>query len=114
MCSTLCSPAGPVMEDWDIISPKDVIGSEQLLPERTRTLASAALPLTQSLLTQVQLLSLPIQSVVVRLNVCYMLCVCAFTGLLSDQIELDCHYTEYKLWDTELRFTSNQKSKTLA
>ncbi|KAJ4933783.1 hypothetical protein JOQ06_006594 [Pogonophryne albipinna] len=43
----------PVMEDWDIISPKDVIGSEQLLPERTRTLASAALPLTQSLLTQV-------------------------------------------------------------
>ncbi|XP_010767247.1 TBC1 domain family member 25-like, partial [Notothenia coriiceps] len=47
------SEESPVMEDWDIISPKDVIGSEQLLPERTRTLASAALPLTQSLLTQV-------------------------------------------------------------
>ncbi|KAK5862992.1 hypothetical protein PBY51_000055 [Eleginops maclovinus] len=47
------SEESPVMEDWDIISPKDVIGSEQLLPERTRTLASAALPLTQSLLSQV-------------------------------------------------------------
>ncbi|KAM3618027.1 uncharacterized protein V6R79_014276 [Siganus canaliculatus] len=41
------------MEDWDIISPKDVIGSEQLLAERTRSLASAALPFTQSLLFQV-------------------------------------------------------------
>lgn len=41
------------MEDWDIISPKDVIGSEQLLAERTRSLASAALPFTQSLLSQV-------------------------------------------------------------
>lgn len=47
------STAGPVMEDWDIISPKDVIGSEQLLAERTRSLASAALPFTQSLLSQV-------------------------------------------------------------
>lgn len=45
--------AGPVMEDWDIISPKDVIGSEQLFVERTKSLASAALPFTQSLLTQV-------------------------------------------------------------
>uniref|UniRef100_UPI0037E704E7 TBC1 domain family member 25 n=1 Tax=Semicossyphus pulcher TaxID=241346 RepID=UPI0037E704E7 len=43
----------PVMEDWDIISPKDVIGSEQLLAERTKSLASAALPFTQSLLSQV-------------------------------------------------------------
>ncbi|XP_068180742.1 TBC1 domain family member 25 [Antennarius striatus] len=43
----------PVMEDWDIISPKDVIGSEQLLVERTRSLASAALPFTQTLLSQV-------------------------------------------------------------
>lgn len=47
------SEDSPVMEDWDIISPKDVIGSEQLFSERTRTLASAALPFTQSLLTQV-------------------------------------------------------------
>lgn len=41
------------MEDWDIISPKDVIGSEQLFAERTRSLATAALPFTQSLLSQV-------------------------------------------------------------
>ncbi|XP_047428288.1 TBC1 domain family member 25 [Mugil cephalus] len=47
------SEQSPVMEDWDIISPKDVIGSEQLVAERTRSLASAALPFTQSLLTQV-------------------------------------------------------------
>ncbi|XP_035015712.2 TBC1 domain family member 25 [Hippoglossus stenolepis] len=46
------SEDSPVMEDWDIISPKDVIGSEQLLAERTRSLASAALPFTQSLLSQ--------------------------------------------------------------
>ncbi len=46
------------MEDWDIISPKDVIGSEQLLAERTRSLASAALPFTQSLLSQVPSASL--------------------------------------------------------
>lgn len=51
--STFSSNVGPVMEDWDIISPKDVIGSEQLLVERTRSLASAALPFTQSLLSQV-------------------------------------------------------------
>lgn len=44
------------MEDWDIISPKDVIGSEQLFVERTKSLASAALPFTQSLLSQVCLL----------------------------------------------------------
>lgn len=49
------SNTGPVMEEWDIISPKDVIGSEQLLVERTRSLASAALPFTQSLLSQVLL-----------------------------------------------------------
>ncbi|XP_031167558.1 TBC1 domain family member 25 [Sander lucioperca] len=47
------SEDSPVMEEWDIISPKDVIGSEQLLTERTRSLASAALPFTQSLLSQV-------------------------------------------------------------
>uniref|UniRef100_A0A3P8S940 TBC1 domain family, member 25 n=1 Tax=Amphiprion percula TaxID=161767 RepID=A0A3P8S940_AMPPE len=47
------SEESPVMEDWDIISPKDVIGSEQLLTERTKSLASAALPFTQSLLSQV-------------------------------------------------------------
>ncbi|XP_026224228.1 TBC1 domain family member 25 [Anabas testudineus] len=47
------SEDSPVMEDWDIISPKDVIGSEQLFAERTRSLASAALPFTQSLLSQV-------------------------------------------------------------
>lgn len=47
------SEDSPVMEDWDIISPKDVIGSEQLLAERTKSLASAALPFTQSLLSQV-------------------------------------------------------------
>lgn len=40
------------MEDWDIISPKDVIGSDQLQGEK-RSLASAALPFTQSLLSQV-------------------------------------------------------------
>lgn len=43
----------PVMEDWDIISPKDVLSSEQFFADRTRSLASAALPFTQSLLTQV-------------------------------------------------------------
>uniref|UniRef100_A0A3Q3G0B5 TBC1 domain family, member 25 n=1 Tax=Kryptolebias marmoratus TaxID=37003 RepID=A0A3Q3G0B5_KRYMA len=47
------SEDSPVMEDWDIISPKDVIGSELLLAERTRSLASAALPFTQTLLSQV-------------------------------------------------------------
>ncbi|XP_029911239.1 TBC1 domain family member 25 isoform X2 [Myripristis murdjan] len=46
------SEDSPVMEDWDIISPKDVIGSEQLPGEKTRSLASAALPFTQSLLSQ--------------------------------------------------------------
>ncbi|XP_057686355.1 TBC1 domain family member 25 isoform X2 [Corythoichthys intestinalis] len=47
------SEDSPVMEDWDIISPKDVIGSEQLFAERTKSLASAALPFTQSLMSQV-------------------------------------------------------------
>ncbi|XP_007231967.3 TBC1 domain family member 25 isoform X1 [Astyanax mexicanus] len=42
----------PVLEDWDIISPKDVIGSDQLQGEK-RSLASTALPFTQSLLSQV-------------------------------------------------------------
>ncbi|CAF91261.1 unnamed protein product, partial [Tetraodon nigroviridis] len=47
------SEDSPVLEDWDIISTKDVIGSEQQLVERTKTLASAALPFTQSILSQV-------------------------------------------------------------
>ncbi|XP_064813028.1 TBC1 domain family member 25-like isoform X1 [Oncorhynchus masou masou] len=42
----------PVMEDWDIISPKEVICSDQLPGDR-RSLAAAALPFTQSLLSQV-------------------------------------------------------------
>lgn len=48
----LFSSVGPVLEDWDIISPKDVIGSDQLAGEK-RSLAAAALPFTQSLLSQV-------------------------------------------------------------
>ncbi|KAL7884989.1 hypothetical protein AOLI_G00077590 [Acnodon oligacanthus] len=46
------SEDSPVLEDWDIISPKDVIGSDQLQGEK-RSLASTALPFTQSLLSQV-------------------------------------------------------------
>ncbi|XP_051510110.1 TBC1 domain family member 25 [Myxocyprinus asiaticus] len=46
------SEDSPILEDWDIISPKDVIGSDQLQGEK-RSLASAALPFTQSLLSQV-------------------------------------------------------------
>ncbi|XP_026779543.3 TBC1 domain family member 25 isoform X1 [Pangasianodon hypophthalmus] len=46
------SEDSPVLEDWDIISPKDVIGSDQLQGEK-RSLTSTALPFTQSLLSQV-------------------------------------------------------------
>nr|XP_023675051.1 TBC1 domain family member 25 isoform X3 [Paramormyrops kingsleyae] len=46
------SEDSPLLEDWDIISPKDVIGSD-LLPAERRSLAAAALPFTQSLLSQV-------------------------------------------------------------
>ncbi|KAG5282374.1 hypothetical protein AALO_G00055300 [Alosa alosa] len=46
------SEDSPVLEDWDIISPKDVIGSDQLAGEK-RSIAAAALPFTQSLLSQV-------------------------------------------------------------
>ncbi|TRY93485.1 hypothetical protein DNTS_011700 [Danionella cerebrum] len=46
------SEDSPVLEDWDIISPKDVIGSDQLQGEK-KSLASTALPFTQSLLSQV-------------------------------------------------------------
>ncbi|KAJ8361608.1 hypothetical protein SKAU_G00181330 [Synaphobranchus kaupii] len=46
------SEDSPVLEDWDIISPKDVISSD-LLPGEKRSLAAAALPFTQSLLSQV-------------------------------------------------------------
>ncbi|KAJ8265927.1 hypothetical protein COCON_G00150260 [Conger conger] len=42
----------PLLEGWDIISPKDVISSD-LLPGERRGLAAAALPFTQSLLSQV-------------------------------------------------------------
>ncbi|KAJ8370144.1 hypothetical protein SKAU_G00101720 [Synaphobranchus kaupii] len=42
----------PLLEGWDIISSKDVIGSD-LLPGERRGLATAALPFTQSLLSQV-------------------------------------------------------------
>ncbi|XP_066500824.1 TBC1 domain family member 25 isoform X2 [Hoplias malabaricus] len=45
------SEDSPVLEDWDIISPKDVIGSDQLQGEK-RSLASTALPFPQSLLSQ--------------------------------------------------------------
>ncbi|KAM9476095.1 TBC1 domain family member 25 isoform 2-T2 [Clarias gariepinus] len=45
------SEESPVLEDWDIISPKDVIGSDQLQGEK-RSLTSTALPFTQSLLSQ--------------------------------------------------------------
>ncbi|XP_063064851.1 TBC1 domain family member 25 isoform X2 [Engraulis encrasicolus] len=48
------SEDSPVLEDWDIISPKDVIGSDQLTGEqqKQRSLTSAALPFTQTLLSQ--------------------------------------------------------------
>ncbi|XP_063792105.1 TBC1 domain family member 25 [Pseudophryne corroboree] len=45
------SEDSPLLEDWDIISPKDVIGTDLFLVDK-RTL-TAALPFTQSLLTQV-------------------------------------------------------------
>lgn len=44
---------GPLLEDWDIISPKDVIGSDVLLAEKRSSLTTAALPFTQSILSQV-------------------------------------------------------------
>lgn len=43
--------AGPLLEDWDIISPREVAAVEPL-PER-RSLLAAALPFTQALLAQV-------------------------------------------------------------
>ncbi|KAM6474782.1 TBC1 domain family member 25 isoform 2-T2 [Liasis olivaceus] len=42
----------PLLEDWDIISPKDVISTDLLLVEK-RSLAAAALPFTQSIISQV-------------------------------------------------------------
>ncbi|XP_075041670.1 TBC1 domain family member 25 isoform X2 [Mixophyes fleayi] len=45
------SEDSPLLEDWDIISPKDVIGTDLFLVDK-RTL-TAALPFTQSLLSQV-------------------------------------------------------------
>jgi hypothetical protein len=44
---------GPLLEDWDIISPKDVIGSDVLLTEKRSSLTTVALPFTQSILSQV-------------------------------------------------------------
>nr|XP_020653310.1 TBC1 domain family member 25 isoform X1 [Pogona vitticeps] len=46
------SEDSPLLEDWDIISPKDVISTDLLLVER-RSLAAAALPFTQSIISQV-------------------------------------------------------------
>nr|XP_006006266.1 PREDICTED: TBC1 domain family member 25 [Latimeria chalumnae] len=46
------SEDSPLLEDWDIISPKDVIGSD-LLPVERRSLAATALPFTQSIISQV-------------------------------------------------------------
>lgn len=46
------SEDSPLLEDWDIISPKDVISTDLLLVEK-RSLAAAALPFTQSILSQV-------------------------------------------------------------
>ncbi|XP_027697026.1 TBC1 domain family member 25 isoform X4 [Vombatus ursinus] len=43
---------GPLLEDWDIISPKDVIGTD-LLPVEKRSLTAVALPFTQSIISQV-------------------------------------------------------------
>ncbi|KAM6228590.1 LOW QUALITY PROTEIN: TBC1 domain family member 25 [Spheniscus humboldti] len=44
-------PESPLLEDWDIISPREVAAAEPL-PER-RSLLAAALPFTQALLAQV-------------------------------------------------------------
>lgn len=46
------SEDSPVLEDWDIISSKDVIGSDQMAVGEKRSITAAALPFTQSLLTQ--------------------------------------------------------------
>ncbi|XP_043935253.1 TBC1 domain family member 25 [Protopterus annectens] len=46
------SEDSPLLEDWDIISPKDVIGTD-LLPLERRSLTAAALPFTQSIISQV-------------------------------------------------------------
>uniref|UniRef100_A0A8C3SWS3 TBC1 domain family member 25 n=1 Tax=Chelydra serpentina TaxID=8475 RepID=A0A8C3SWS3_CHESE len=46
------SEDSPLLEDWDIISPKDVISTDLLLVEK-RSLAAAALPFTQSIISQV-------------------------------------------------------------
>lgn len=48
--SGVLSP-GPLLEDWDIISPREVAAAEPV-PER-RSLLAAALPFTQALLAQV-------------------------------------------------------------
>ncbi|XP_053149497.1 TBC1 domain family member 25 isoform X1 [Hemicordylus capensis] len=46
------SEDSPLLEDWDIISPKDVISTDLLLVEK-RSLAATALPFTQSIISQV-------------------------------------------------------------
>ncbi|RLV62749.1 hypothetical protein DV515_00018982 [Chloebia gouldiae] len=45
-------PESPLLEDWDIISPREVAAAEPV-PER-RSLLAAALPFTQALLAQVR------------------------------------------------------------
>ncbi|CAI9614324.1 unnamed protein product, partial [Staurois parvus] len=45
------SEDSPLLEDWDIISPKDVIGTDLFLVDKRSF--TAALPFTQSLLSQV-------------------------------------------------------------
>ncbi|XP_051864929.1 TBC1 domain family member 25 [Pristis pectinata] len=45
------SEDSPLLEDWDIISPKDVIGSDLLTPEK-RPFTASSLPLTQSIISQ--------------------------------------------------------------
>ncbi|KAM7069313.1 TBC1 domain family member 25-like [Molossus nigricans] len=42
-----------LLEDWDIINPKEVTGSDALLPEKRSSLTTAAVPFTQSVLAQV-------------------------------------------------------------
>ncbi|XP_006902556.1 PREDICTED: TBC1 domain family member 25-like [Elephantulus edwardii] len=43
-----------LLDDWDIVSPKDVIGSDMLLAEKRSSLTTAALPFTQSILSHLR------------------------------------------------------------
>lgn len=42
-----------LLEAWDIVSPRDVTGSDALLPEKRSPLTAAAVPFAQSVLAQV-------------------------------------------------------------